>query len=193
MKDWDVLLTVYLTLFISSPVIIFLHETGHALAHRLFTKPENVFIYIGTRGDKRNTWHVRIGKLNYYFKKSISLGWGSGLCVSSKVETDYRRRILILLAGVVVTFIIACIPALIVFIFHTGLLVGIACYGFWAMATLSLVVNLIPTDAKSIYNFAIEQTDLEKDGKQILFTFRIRKAYAEYAQAMQCVLDKKMR
>jgi tetratricopeptide (TPR) repeat protein len=191
MKDQYVLVTIYLTLFIASPLIIILHETGHALAYLLFTKPDNIDLYIGSAGDKRNTWLVRVGNFNYYIKKSLSVFLGPGLCVSNKTETNYRHRILILLGGVLFTFIIACIPALLVLLFHASPLVQMACYIFWGFAALSLLLNLIPANIKGIRNFMLEQSDLEKDGKQIIFTLRIRKVYAEYAQAMQCVMNKK--
>ena len=73
MNDWGVLFLVYAVVFISSPLIAIIHELGHAFAYLVFTKPENIDIYIGTYGNSKNNIKFRAGKLQFYLKKSFPL------------------------------------------------------------------------------------------------------------------------
>src|ERR1700712_5748785 len=109
MNDYIILIVIYAALFISSPLIAILHELGHALAYLVLTKPDRIDIYIGSYGNSRNAIQFNSGKLYFYLKRSFPFVKGIGLCHSYKPETNYKRDILILLAGPVFTFIIAFI------------------------------------------------------------------------------------
>lgn len=186
MNDWAVLALIYLTLFLGSPLIVLLHELGHALAYLWLTKPESVDIHVGTYGSKTNTFSFKLGKINIYVSRSWRIIKSAGICVSSKLETDYRKHIVILLAGVFFTLFVACLPSLIVFCTHANLLLRIVCYMFLFLSAVSLLHNLIPFNIRG-GNYGAA---LESDGKQIIFALKAKKHYAEYISAMQCVKTK---
>jgi hypothetical protein len=109
MNDSLVLPIIFLSIFVSGVLIAVLHETGHALAYLILTRPSKIDLYIGSHGEAGKYFKLKVGKLNYLFKKPLIKINGKGLCVSSKPEKSYRRRIIILLAGVVFTLIVAII------------------------------------------------------------------------------------
>jgi len=191
MNDWSVLILVYLTLFIGSPLIILLHELGHAFAYLWLTRPESIDIYVGSYGDKANSFDFKQGRINVYIRRTWRIFKGLGMCVSSKVETDYRKHIIILLAGVFFTLFIALIPSAIVFYTHANLNTQIVCYVFLGLSRLSLLANLLPMNYNGgVRSFGVERPGLESDGRQIIFAIRARKVYHEYASALQSVRNK---
>ena len=184
MNDWAILIVIYATLFISSPLIAILHELGHAFAYLSLTKPDRIDIYIGSYGNKKNAISFNIGKIYFYVKRSFPFVKGIGLCHSYKPETNYKNDIVILLAGPVFTFLIACIPGIIVFSIHVNLLIQIACYIFLGLSALSLITNLVPREIDKSYD-----VNLANDGKQILFALKVKKVLPDYIEALQ-YLDK---
>lgn len=185
MNDWLIIVLVYLTLFLGSTLITVLHELGHAFAYLWLTKPENIDIYVGSYGNKTRSANFRMGKLNFYVKRSW-LPKGIGLCASSKWETDYRKHIVILLAGVFFSLFFACIPCVIVFYTQPNQLVQIVCYLFLALSAWGLLINLVPVDIGGSWrNYNADRSGLESDGMQILFVLKARKAYSDYVSALK--------
>jgi Flp pilus assembly protein TadD len=180
MNDWIILIVIYTTLFISSPLIAVLHELGHAFAYLILTKPDRIDIYIGSYGVSKKSMQFNTGKLYFYVKRSFPFVKGIGLCHSYKPETNYKNDIVILLAGPVFTFLIACIPGIIVFNSSAQLLVQIACYIFLGISLLSLIGNLIPRAIDKTYG-----VNLDNDGKQIFFALKVKKALPDYVDAIQ--------
>ena len=180
MNDWTILIVIYGTLFISSPLIAILHELGHAFAYLSLTKPDRIDIYIGSYGNKKNAIQFNIGKLYFYIKRSFPFVKGIGLCHSYKPETNYKNDIIILLAGPVFTFLIACIPGIVVYNVHVDLVIQIACYIFLGLSALSLITNLVPREIDKSYD-----VNLANDGKQILFALEVKNALADYVEALQ--------
>jgi tetratricopeptide (TPR) repeat protein len=65
-------------------------------------------------------------------------------------------------------------------------LVQIACYIFLALSALSLISNLIPRE--------IDKTDdvnIDNDGKQLLFTLKIKNALPDYVDGVEFIHQKK--
>jgi tetratricopeptide (TPR) repeat protein len=180
MNDWAVLIVIYGTLFISSPLIAILHELGHAFAYLVLTKPDRIDIYIGSYGSKKNAFQFEIGKICFYIKRSFPFVKGIGLCHSYKSETNYKNDIMILLAGPVFTLLVACIPGIIVFNIHVNLLIQIACYIFLGLSVLSLITNLVPREIDKSYD-----VNLDNDGKQIFFALKVKEALPDYVEAIQ--------
>jgi len=177
MNDLNVLLVIYASLFISSPLIAIFHEIGHALAYLIYTRPERIDIYIGTYTEPKNPVQFRVGKLHFYVKRSFPFIKGIGLCKSYKAETNYLRYVVILLAGSLFTFIVAAVLSLVVFGSDAGMLVKISCYIFLGLSTLSLISNLVPRE------IAKDDINLDNDGQQLLFTLEIKNARPDYVDA----------
>jgi len=185
MNAWVILITVYLVLFLSSPLIAILHELGHAFAYLLLTKPDKIDIYIGSYGDTKRQVQFRVGKLQFHIKKSFPFVKGIGLCMSSKAETNYLKRIVILLAGTVFTLFWAAILSIVAFNSDVHLLVKISCYIFLGLSAVSLISNLVPRDVNPF-----NTNTLENDGKQLLFTIKAKTALADYVEALQFIGNK---
>ena len=90
-----------------------------------------------------------------------------------------------MLAGSFFTFLTAGILALIVFNAQANLLVQIACYIFLGLSALSLLSNLAPRQISKSYT-----GNLDSDGKQLLFTLKIKKARPDYIEALQDIREK---
>jgi len=185
MNDWIILAVIYAAVFISSPLIAVFHELGHALAYLVLTKPRKIDIYIGSYGSRKNVLRFNAGKLRFYVKKSFPFVWGIGLCRSYKAETDYKKYIVILLAGVVFTLVSAGIIALIAFTAHAHILVQIACYIFLGFSFLSLLGNLIPREIIGAYDNL-----LNSDGKQLIFALKIKNSLPGYIAATKSLRNK---
>jgi len=185
MNDWVVLAVIYAAVFISSPLIAVFHELGHALAYLVLTKPRRIDIYIGSYGSRKNVLRFNAGKLRFYVKKSFPFVRGIGLCRSYKAETDYKKYVVILLAGVAFTLISAGIIALIAFTAHAHILVQIACYIFLSFSFLSLLGNLIPREIIGSFD-----NKLDSDGKQLLFTLKIKNRLPDYVSAIKSLKNR---
>lgn len=190
--EWNILLTVYLSLFIASPLIAILPELGHAFAYLAFTKPDNIDICIGSYGDQENSGNFRIGKLNFFIKKAFPFVRGIGLCMSSKRETDYRKFIIILLAGTVFTLIMAAIVTFLIVNTNADIRLKIGCYIFLGLSAGSLFANLVPYRLNSFRNFNDNSLNLniESDGRQLLFTLKVKDNLPLYLQAQEDIQEK---
>jgi len=176
-----IIVGVYIALFVTSPLIAIFHELGHALAHLILTKPGKIDIYIGSYGEGKKTIDFRIGKLYFHIKRTFPFVKGIGLCKSDKTGTDYIKRIVILLAGPVFTVVAAIGIGAIIFNTNAHGLIKLYCFAFMFFSIVSLYVNLRP---RTIRNGKDEYID--NDGKQLLFTLKLKKSYADYITALQC-------
>jgi tetratricopeptide (TPR) repeat protein len=183
MNDWVVLIVIYAVVFASSPLIAILHELGHALAYLVFTKPDRIDIYIGSYKRAKNAITFKTGKLHFYIKRSFPFVKGIGLCRSYKAEPDYKKDIVILLAGPLFTLIAAAIPAIIVLNTDVNLLVAISCYIFLGLSAASLIANLIPMEIDGLSG-----RKLDNDGKQILFALKVKKSMPDYVEGLDCLI-----
>lgn len=179
MNDVVVLLVVYGALFISSPLIAILHELGHAFAYLIFTKPAKIDIYIGSYGSTKNSFDFKTGKLHFHIKKSLLFIKGIGLCASEKNETNYRKYIIILVAGACFTFISAAVIALFAFEANAHFLVQVACYIFLGLSFLSLLSNLVPRDIRSN-----DRDALGSDGSKLRLMIQIKDKLPQYLEAI---------
>lgn len=189
MNDWVIIIVVYAAVFLSGPLIAILHEMGHALAYLILTRPPRVDIYIGTYRFPEKAISFRIGKLNFFIKRSFPFVKGIGLCRSYKPETNYLNYIVILLAGPVFTFVSAAVIGLIAFNSDASLLVKICCYVLLGFSVLSLITNLVPDKigGKFYNNLDTDDIDLDNDGLKILFTLKIKNKLPAYIAALQYI------
>ena len=74
-----------------------LHELGHAIPALLMTKDE-VTIYIGSFGSRYNSFHVTIGRLEFYCKYN-PLMWYKGCCLCSEDYLSIDQRIRFVAGG----------------------------------------------------------------------------------------------
>lgn len=168
------ILGIYAAIYITNPFIIIFHELGHAFAHLILTKPKKINVFIGSYGDTKTKLNLKIGKLHFYVKPSLFFING-GICQSYSAEPSYKKRVIILLAGPLVSFFVACLIGFFVFDSEIHGVVKLYFFALIICSFISLITNLRPS--------TIKNTNIDNDGKQLLFTIRIRKVYTDYVLA----------
>ena len=78
-------------------VTVTLHELGHAIPALLMTRDE-VTIYIGSLGSPYNSFHLTIGRLEFYCKYNPLL-WYKGCCLCSDDYLSIDQRIWLVAGG----------------------------------------------------------------------------------------------
>jgi len=174
------IIAIYAASYITYPVIVILHELGHAFAYLLFTKPDNVDVFIGSYGDTNTRLKFKISRLHFYIKLSFPYVTRGGSCRSSKTETNYVNEIIILLAGSVFTVIAACVIGFIALNTDVHGSVKLFCIALIVCSFFSLYTNLVPNATRS--------AGLDNDGELLSFTIKYRKVYTAYTQACELLM-----
>ncbi|MCX2450079.1 tetratricopeptide repeat protein [Pedobacter sp. PLR] len=177
-----ILLSLYIALYITGPLLIFFHELGHAIAILILTNPNKIDLYIGSYGDNSSKLNFSIGKLYFHVNPALSIKTG-GMCSTEKMANNYTKTIIILLAGPLFTIVLSCILGF--FVFNEGLHSAIEFYFCCLIvsAFIGLWTDLVPG--------TIKEHNLYNDGKLIAFTYRIRHVFADYLLARQHLLKEK--
>ncbi len=160
-------------------ITTFFHELGHAIPALLFSDGD-VEMYVGSYGNPKNTWSVKIGRLNLHTSFNI---WELqlGLCAHRASQSTFNTLIIIL-GGPLMSLILALI-----------LLYGLASPQYddgvkFVMAIFMLssffdfIVNIVPReipirlhDGSMIYN----------DGKQFIELFKKSTLPQDYYTALE--------
>lgn len=174
-----VFICIYIASYITAPFITIFHELGHAIAILLLTKTDQIDIYIGSYGDKNSKIRVKIGKLVFYIKLTFSFST-VGMCHSTGMVNNYKKKLVILSAGALLSFLFSCLIGFLVISteFHGAIKSYFAC--LIVCSFIAMFNNLVPRTihAKNLYN----------DGKQIIFTYKIRKVYNDYVMIQEDLL-----
>ena len=176
-----IIVALYIAFFITAPIITIFHELGHAFAYLILTKPDRIDIYIGSYDQRKKVLKFKIGKLFFYIKYTFPFTRGGGLCSSSKSEKDYRKYIIILLAGPLFTVLIIVFISF--FIYNTDIhgSIKLYCALLILFSIIGLYTNLKPRTLKRNAD-----TDLENDGKQIVFAMKLKDDFSNYIEAIEC-------
>ncbi|TFF33592.1 site-2 protease family protein [Mucilaginibacter psychrotolerans] len=147
-------------------VIILLHELGHALPALYFTRGP-VTVYIGSYGEDEGP-KIRLGHLTIRIKPRLSYLRAGGMCKHEAVPSAWQN-IVIIVAGPVITFLIALL--LFPFVLYDGLhgSLKIVIVLFFFAALISLVHSLYPR--KLEYN-----AELYSDGQLIANVLKLKTA-----------------
>lgn len=155
----------YISLVMSIPLIVFLHELGHSLFALLYTKQE-VKMFIGSYGKTTDNYHFKIKRLHIYVERKF-FKWRSGLCVSYPMH-KWHQQLIQILAGPVFPFLIAIIFLAVANISFNEYWISTAIF-FLIFCSVSLLENLIPRKKPiDLYNGG--QTF--NDGKLILLAMK---------------------
>ena len=172
-----------LAFFITTPVIVLFHELGHALAYLFLTKPENIDVYIGSYGLTEKSYNIRLGRLTLYLKKSFPF-INRGLCKSSNIEYNYIKQLIIILAGPVFTVFIILVISIIIFNTDVHGSIKLYCFACIIFSIVSLFINLTPRTIK-----VTGKADIDNDGKQLRFVFRLKGLRRDYIQALTNIME----
>jgi tetratricopeptide (TPR) repeat protein len=171
-----ILSAIAIAFCVTSPLITIFHELGHALAYLTLTKQNKIEIFIGSHGE-RSKLNFKIGKLHFFIKSGFPFTSQRGLCRATTSELNYLKKIIILLAGPFLSILVACMLGGILFNTDIHGAVKLYIFALIIMSFASLIMNLTPaTDSKS---------GIDSDGKQLLFTLKMRKVYSDYLLALK--------
>ncbi|PZR22014.1 MAG: hypothetical protein DI539_06575 [Flavobacterium psychrophilum] len=167
----------YLTLFIGSPLIIFLHELGHSLIALLFTKKE-VQMFIGSYGKTDQNYRIKIGSLYIYIEKNVS-DWRKGMCAHSPHSKE-SLEILQIIAGPLLPFIVALLFLTTAVLYLSENMIVSSVF-FLLFSSFSMVYNLIPNKkATDLNNGEL----LYNDGQLLMNVLKHKKINAKYILAI---------
>lgn len=137
--------------FTTRPIIVFLHELGHAIPALLITK-EKVSIYIGSYGDPSQSLKFTIGLLEIWFKYNPFNRKG-GVCVPSGKIISINKKIIYILSGSITSVIIPLIMCYFTFLFDLSGIMKFLITAFLGFSVLHLLIDLIPSDKEiKLYN-----------------------------------------
>jgi len=131
------------------PLLILLHELGHAVPALLFTK-SGVTMYIGAYEESTNMWRIQIGSLEVYVKRSLL--WRKGLCVYAGSGLSKAQRCIIILGGVLVSVLMAAVGFYGALAINLHGSVKLFMFLLFICATFSIVTNLVPSRRGGIPN-----------------------------------------
>ncbi|MBF9143391.1 hypothetical protein [Hymenobacter properus] len=131
------------------PLLIVLHELGHALPALLFTRAK-VTVYLGSYDDSANSWRTQLGLLEIYAKRSFF--WNVGRCVPSSQNMTTTQQIIMVLGGAVGAFAVAALGfcGALVFDLHGAL--KLFMFSLTLVAAAMLVGNLAPRERNGMAN-----------------------------------------
>lgn len=156
------------------PLVILLHELGHAVPALLFTRAR-VTIYLGSYGDRDHSWRMQVGLLEIYWKK-WSLYWSGGLCVpSSQNMTTAQQQVIMLLGGVLVSLAVAALGFYGALVFDLHGSVKLFMFMLTLFAAFTLVTNLVPR----------ENAGMPSDGLLLIRLLTGHKLQAAFSPALQ--------
>lgn len=151
-----------------------IHELGHGIPALLYTN-EKVTLYVGSMGDSKGSFKIKLGRLELVFKMNIFKARG-GLCRIEKSEMSYQQQMIFVIMGPVATLLLALVLAYLAFFtsIHDNLKTIFFIFCLFEFA--SFLKNLIPSDrpvtlsnGNVIYN----------DGRQLkdLLVFKVMSPY----------------
>lgn len=104
MSPIEAIVIFFLVLFIARPITVLFHEFGHGIPALLLTGGK-VTLYIGSYGDPEKSVHLKLGRLEIYFRYN-PFTWNLGLCYHHAKDTSIVRRLIILFGGPVTSLVL---------------------------------------------------------------------------------------
>ncbi|MDB5269373.1 MAG: hypothetical protein JWP58_2413 [Hymenobacter sp.] len=126
------------------PLLILLHELGHAVPALLFTRAK-VMVYLGSYGNSADSWRMQVGKLEIYVKKG-SVFWFGGCCMPNSSDMTNAQQVIMLLGGVMVTLAVAVAGFCGALMFDLHGSIKLFMFLLTIFAAVTLVANLIPRE-----------------------------------------------
>ncbi len=124
------------------PVVVLLHELGHAIAARIIAR-QKITIFLGSYGNKERSANVTFNNLEIWFTGNPFL-WQCGLCIPSAPITRMDHRISYILAGPILPVALSAIIADAAVFLHANEYIRFFSLVFFAVSMLDLVIDLIP-------------------------------------------------
>jgi tetratricopeptide (TPR) repeat protein len=173
-------IVIGLTIWVTTRLILVIHEFGHGIPALLFTEGE-VKLFIGSHGDPNDSLKLKIGRLKIFLKYNL-LNWTGGLCMPEKNARSINKSIIILLLGPCASLIIAAIITYLAFKYDVLNVYKFLILFFMLFAFIDFMHNIVPSktpiklyDGNIIYN----------DGEQIRRYFSLKRLPADYTKGFE--------
>ncbi len=178
-----IILVLIVLVVITRPFTVLFHELGHAIPAILLTK-EGATVYVGSYGDKRQSFKINIGGLEIWFRYN-PIKWRGGLCIPKAEDISLNKRAIYTLCGPLFSlFIAACIFYLTLsYDLHGS--VKLICAFALGSTILDLFTNLIPHKIK-----VADGSTLFSDGYLLFNLQKLKKFPNEYADAVESYANK---
>jgi hypothetical protein len=151
-------------------ITVTLHELGHAIPALLITRDE-VTIYLGSFGSPYNSFHVTMGRLDFYCKYNPLL-WYKGCCVCSEDYLSINQRIWFVAGGPIASIFGTIVTWLLVSNLQDVGFFRIISGSVFVISLLITVYNLIPNP---IPRYTPSGYVIYSDTYQIIRLFRMKK------------------
>lgn len=154
-------ITFYITLLLSTPIIVFFHELGHSLLALLYTK-DKVEMFIGSYGKTSDNYHFKIKRLHMHVERKV-LKWRWGMCQHYAIDGNYKK-IFQILAGPFFPVLIGIAFFSLANSYFNDYVIAAAIF-FIIFCSFSMIYNLIPSDKPIVLENGSQTFN---DGKLIL-------------------------
>jgi tetratricopeptide (TPR) repeat protein len=132
----------FVMLAIAWPLMVIIHELGHAIPALLFTK-DPVTICIGSFGDFKESKKLSFGRLNIYFKNNPFM-WIRGACSSNLDNISTVKIAIIYASGTVFSLLVAIVLCYFAFKFISNGFIKLAGVIFMGASVLGFISSFIP-------------------------------------------------
>ena len=173
-----IILGLLVLVIITRPFTVLLHELGHAIPAMLLTK-EGATVYIGSYGDKSQSFRIPIGGLEIWFRYN-PIKWHGGVCIPKAEDISLDKIAIYTICGPLFSFFIAACFFYLTLSYDLHGSVKLICAFAFGSTILDLIFNLIPQKMTMA-----DGTQLLSDG-YTLFNLRTYKRFPdEYANAVE--------
>lgn len=180
-----ILLLFFLLLFLAMILSTVVHELGHAIPLLLFTR-RKVCIYLGSYGNTKRGFWVRLGRLNIWMCYNL-LRWRKGMCISEEGELPGNVALLYTVSGPTASVIVGAFASFMVFSYDAHGAVKLFFVVFDAFAIFQLFVNLKPNTQITLDDGNV----IGSDGTQFSNLFAVMTLPRRLALAIKAFNEKK--
>jgi tetratricopeptide (TPR) repeat protein len=131
-------------IIIVRPITILFHEFGHAIPILLFTR-QNVTIFIGSFGNKKESFRLSFGKIIVFFRYN-PFRWSYGVCIPSSINISINKQIAYILAGPLTSLVISLIACYISWVYDLSGFFKLFFIIFLGSAFFDFFFNLLPNE-----------------------------------------------
>lgn len=134
-------------IIVAHPITVLLHELGHAIPAILFTR-KKVTVYIGSYGETSKSFRLKIGLIEFWFRKTLF--WKTGMCVPSSTDMSLPKQMIFILGGPLASIITAGITSYFVFKYDMHGALKLIIVIFTMCAIFDFLTNIIPSKISQV-------------------------------------------
>ena len=138
-----IIVALFLTIAIIRPLIVLVHELGHAIPALLFTD-KSVSIFIGSYWNPDKCFCIKIRRINIWIKQN-PLSWYKGSCMSTQQVVSTYKNVIYIVSGPILPFVLGVIFCYLTFSFDLHGSLKYFSIIFLSWAVIDLFINLYPT------------------------------------------------